>query len=300
MTDTVPSAAADPAAAVSPFSPAGQGAVPMADAATSAAGAEAIPADAAASALPADAAALPADGMMPPVDAGPFADVLALLAAGGWIMYVLAGLSVIAAAVIIVKLLQLVSLRPWATGPVRRALHLWRTGRGREALPALEKARSPVAQVLRVALETRLDPHIGEQASREEAERVAGLHLDRLAGGLRLLAAIAALSPLLGLLGTVIGMIDAFQALENAGSRVDPSILSGGIWVALLTTAAGLVVAIPAAAAHQWLEGIVERTSRAMEDAATQVFTQQPATALRRAAETLPVGRAPAASGAAE
>ncbi|GAA0602961.1 MotA/TolQ/ExbB proton channel family protein [Caenispirillum bisanense] len=269
MTDTVPAAAADPAAAVPPFAAEG----PEAAATSSVAGAM-------------------------PADAGPFADALGLLSAGGPIMYVLAALSVIAAAVIIVKLLQLAALRPWATGAVRRALHLWRTGRGRDALPALDKTRSPVAQVLRVALETRLDPNVSETAAREEAERVAGLHLDRLAGGLRLLAAIAALSPLLGLLGTVIGMIDAFQALENAGSRVDPSILSGGIWVALLTTAAGLVVAIPAAAAHQWLEGIVERTGRAMEDAATQVFTQQPATALRRAADTLP-GRAPAA-GAAE
>lgn len=122
--------------------------------------------------------------------------------------------------------------------------------------------------------------------AREEAERVANLHLDRLGQGLRLLAVIATLSPLLGLLGTVIGMIDAFRALEAAGNKVDPSILSGGIWVALLTTAAGLVVAIPAAAAHQWMEGIVERAGRAMEDVATQVFTHQPAAAFRRRDET--------------
>ncbi len=80
---------------------------------------------------------------------------------------------------------------------------------------------------------------------------------------------------MIGLLGTVLGMINAFQALQNAGNRVDPSILSGGIWVALLTTAAGLIIAIPAAAAHNWMEGVVYRVQRAMEDAATRVFTVQ-------------------------
>ena len=70
-------------------------------------------------------------------------------------------------------------------------------------------------------------------------------------------------------------MINAFQALQNAGNKVDPSILSGGIWVSLLTTAAGLIIAIPAAAAHNWMEGVVYRAQRAMEDAVTRVFTAQ-------------------------
>ena len=70
-------------------------------------------------------------------------------------------------------------------------------------------------------------------------------------------------------------MISAFQAVQSAGNRVDPSILSGGIWVALLTTAAGLIIAIPAAAAHNWMEGVVYRAQRAMEDAVTRVFTGQ-------------------------
>ena len=125
-----------------------------------------------------------------------------------------------------------------------------------------------------------------EEQAKEEVTRVAGLELDNLRSGLRLLALIATLSPLLGLLGTVLGMIDAFRALEAAGNRVDPAILSGGIWVALLTTAAGLIVAIPAAAAHNWLEGMVYRVRRGMEDAATRVFTQHAgAQAARRQAQ---------------
>jgi biopolymer transport protein ExbB len=86
---------------------------------------------------------------------------------------------------------------------------------------------------------------------------------------------IGTLSPLLGLFGTVLGMIEAFRRLEAAGSRVDPSILSGGIWGALLTTAVGLAVAIPTIAALNWLERRVERLAHDMDDAAARVFTSR-------------------------
>ena len=110
---------------------------------------------------------------------------------------------------------------------------------------------------------------------REEVERVARSKLDGLERGLPLLSLIATVSPLLGLLGTVLGMIEAFQQLENAGDRVDPAILSGGIWEALLTTAAGLSVAIPAAAFFTWLQRSVDVAGQYMEDAATRIFTAE-------------------------
>ena len=78
---------------------------------------------------------------------------------------------------------------------------------------------------------------------------------------------------MLGLFGTVLGMIKAFQRLEEAGSQVNPAILSGGIWEALLTTAAGLAVAIPAVAALNWLESKLDRLTHHMEDGLTRVFT---------------------------
>jgi biopolymer transport protein ExbB len=62
----------------------------------------------------------------------------------------------------------------------------------------------------------------------------------------------------LGLFGTVLGMIAAFQSLQSAGTQVDPSVLAGGIWVALLTTAAGLAVAMPTALVLSWLESRME------------------------------------------
>ena len=69
-------------------------------------------------------------------------------------------------------------------------------------------------------------------------------------------------------------MIAAFAELENAGSQVDPSILSGGIWEALLTTAAGLAVAIPTVAVLNWLERAADRTAHEMDSAVTQIFTE--------------------------
>jgi biopolymer transport protein ExbB len=78
---------------------------------------------------------------------------------------------------------------------------------------------------------------------------------------------------LLGLFGTVLGMIEAFRAMEAAGARVDPSILSGGIWQALLTTAVGLGVAIPVSIAHSWLERRVEVEASSMQDKLDRLMT---------------------------
>lgn len=112
---------------------------------------------------------------------------------------------------------------------------------------------------------------------REEVERSAINQLNQLRSFLRPLEIIASLSPLLGLLGTVLGMITAFQQMEGAGSQVDPSVLSGGIWQALLTTAVGLAVAILVVTMHSWLERKIERIANNINDAVTQVFTSQEA-----------------------
>jgi len=79
-------------------------------------------------------------------------------------------------------------------------------------------------------------------------------------------------SQVLGLFGTVTGMIGAFQALQEAGAQADPATLAGGIWQALLTTAAGMAVAIPAQIALTGFEGVLDRLRRDLEDRATAVF----------------------------
>jgi biopolymer transport protein ExbB len=217
-------------------------------------------------------------GAVDPTEAVPLGAVeqfIRIMEDGGPVLYLLLVISILALTLIIAKLFQFWMLRVHGHGFVEPVLYAWRSGRHGEALEILNSQRNPVARVLEVALHGPADEARGEDLLKEEITRVAGLQLDNLRSGLRPLALIATLSPLIGLLGTVIGMINAFQALQSAGNKVDPSILSGGIWVALLTTAAGLIVAIPAAAAHNWMEGVVYRTQRAMEDAVTRVFTGQ-------------------------
>jgi biopolymer transport protein ExbB len=121
---------------------------------------------------------------------------------------------------------------------------------------------------------------------REEVMRYGGDVLQSMRGWFRPLEVVASLAPLLGLFGTVLGMISAFQQLEAAGNQVNPAILSGGIWVALLTTAAGLAVAMPVVVILNWLERRVDRLAHEMDDCVTQIFTQDLSVDLPRTAAT--------------
>ena len=199
----------------------------------------------------------------------PIADVVE---AGGPIIIILALLSVLSLAIVGVKLIQFFFVRPGDYRFVERAADILAGGKLEEALEFVSGRRGVVARVMETALRGRV-LGVPNAKLREEVERVARFKLDGLESGLPFLSLIATISPLLGLLGTVLGMIEAFQQLENAGDRVDPAILSGGIWEALLTTAAGLSVAIPAAAFYTWLQRTVDVSGQHMEDAATRVFT---------------------------
>ncbi len=113
-------------------------------------------------------------------------------------------------------------------------------------------------------------------AVREDVERLAGRQLTDMRSGLRVLDAIAQVAPLLGLFGTVLGMIEAFRQLQAAGSQVDPSMLAGGIWIALLTTAVGLGVAMPVSLVLSVFEARIAREQAVMEDVFTAAFTGAP------------------------
>ena len=88
----------------------------------------------------------------------------------------------------------------------------------------------------------------------ETLSLTANRQVRKLERGLGVLELITTIAPILGLTGTVTGMISTFQAIGEHGSRVDPSVLAGGIWEALITTAAGLLVALPAHVAYHFLE----------------------------------------------
>ena len=113
-------------------------------------------------------------------------------------------------------------------------------------LKDMARQRPPVMEPLLEALEKG----VGEK----EIGLVGTRQVRRLERGLGTLSLVSVISPLLGLTGTVLGMIRAFQAIAGAGSRVEPSLLAGGIWEALITTAAGLLVAIAAHVGFHYLD----------------------------------------------
>lgn len=196
------------------------------------------------------------------------------LDAGGPVVLILGAMSVVALAIILVKLWQFAAARAWDRRTARRAVALHRSGRSIEAISLASKSRNPVAEVVAYALRGCLRRDIDEAVVREEVARLASERIEALRAYLRPLEVIASLSPLLGLFGTVLGMIEAFQQLQNAGSQVNPAVLSGGIWEALLTTAVGLAVAIPVVAILAWIERVIEGVTHEMETVVTQVFTR--------------------------
>ncbi len=110
-----------------------------------------------------------------------------------------------------------------------------------------------------------IDSHQTENLIEQEINILISKEFKKANSFLPSLEIISQVSPLIGLLGTVIGMIDSFNELELGGSLVDPSILAGGIWTALLTTAMGLIVAIPALISHYFLDKKVSSLSENFE-----------------------------------
>ena len=211
-------------------------------------------------------------GLSPSLD-GVVAHVLKFLQTGGPVVAILLVMSIVAMALVLVKLGQFYAVRIGQRQFINSAWVAYRAGDAARVLAELSLVRNPIARVMEAAIRGQTRAEIPEATVREEVTRVANLHLERLRSYLRGLEVIGTLSPLLGLFGTVLGMIDAFQQLEAVGNRVDATVLSRGIWEALLTTAVGLTVAIPVVAIATWLERKVDRLGHDMEDAATRVFT---------------------------
>ncbi|MGR3617996.1 MAG: MotA/TolQ/ExbB proton channel family protein [Roseovarius sp.] len=192
---------------------------------------------------------------------------------GGPALWVIAALSVLTLALILWKIWRLMLTGAWSGAMTERAVALWQHGQATEATALLRPRRSLRARLALAAMEAAQASRWTEAQAREETTRVAKTLLNEARTGLRALELIATIAPLVGLLGTVLGMIAAFQALQTSGSSADPSILAGGIWEALLTTAAGMAVAIPASMALTWFESVADHVQADMEDAATRIFT---------------------------
>jgi biopolymer transport protein ExbB len=195
------------------------------------------------------------------------------LIAGGPVIWALSVFSVIGLTVASFKIWQLFVQLKVSDSSAERAFKLLEDGKKPEALILINGHRNPSAKVLSRCLQLFANQSLNHQQARDEAYRGARLQAEQLNSHLRILEVIATLAPLLGLLGTVLGMIEAFRAMEAAGEHVNPAILSGGIWQALLTTAAGLIVAIPISLLHSWLERCAERQTQSIQNTIEYAFT---------------------------
>jgi len=181
---------------------------------------------------------------------------------GGILMWPLALCSVLALAFMVERFLR---LRESELGSTRYGQELLDAVAARGAGGALAKVSGeprPLGRIVRPALEGG-----AATAEREKAVEDAGAReVDRLSANLRPLVVIGILAPLLGFLGTVFGMIQCFAEISVREGQADPSDLAAGISQALITTAAGLCIAIPTQAAYFWFKARIERFTRRAED----------------------------------
>lgn len=188
--------------------------------------------------------------------------LLETMVRGGWVMVPIFILSILTIYLFVERLLVLRKAKadPEAiTDRIRAFVH---SGDIRGALRYCDTENKPITHILKVGLE-RLGRPIGEIQDAVQAQgRYEAFELEKRTD---LLASIAGIAPMLGFLGTVAGMIRAFQQIQNLQGNVNPSVLAGGIWEALLTTAAGLAVGIVAFFFYNWLLNRINRYVNAME-----------------------------------
>lgn len=192
-------------------------------------------------------------------------ETLRMLGQGGWIMIAIALCSLIAVTIILERASALRRKRVLD----RRVLHAIQSYQGEQSVQqatiTCQRARGAFARIIEDVLRFR---HLEHAQAIEALHAVGRTQVGRLQRGLTALEIVAAVSPLLGLLGTVLGMVTVFNAITAEGLG-NPQVLSAGISQALITTVAGLCVAIPALAFHSLFSKRVEDLATEMQDRAT-------------------------------
>ena len=188
-------------------------------------------------------------------------DLVELFSLGGFVLPILILAAIIALAIIGNRFWVLQRARIVPAGLVEQVADLVEGGKLPQAVKRLYENDTPVARILLVALQQIGQPRDAIKELVEDAGRHEMAHLDRY---LNFLGSIAGVAPLLGLLGTVFGIMHAFAAIGAVGMG-DPKALAGGIAEALITTAAGLIVAIPSLLFYRYFRGRVEALVLATE-----------------------------------
>ncbi|MCU7905553.1 MAG: MotA/TolQ/ExbB proton channel family protein [Candidatus Thiodiazotropha sp. (ex Epidulcina cf. delphinae)] len=190
-----------------------------------------------------------------------------LVKSGGWLMLPIIVCSIVALGIVFERLWSLQRKRVMPDYLMKQIVRLHKEGKLNLADINKLRTSSPLGRILSAGLINRKH---NKEVMKEAIEEVGRQVVHDLERYLNTLGTIASISPLLGLLGTVIGMIKVFSVIVTAGVG-DPGVLAGGISEALITTAAGLSVAIPTLMFHRYFSGLIDRLVIGMEEQALKL-----------------------------
>ena len=192
-----------------------------------------------------------------------------ILAEGGWLMAPIALCSVIAIAIIVEKFVTLRKARISTGHFLLQLKNAILKGHMDEALNLCSNTPGPVAKVLHKGIEKA---HRDKKEMQETIQNAGKEEVYYLERHLAILATIAGVAPLIGFLGTVTGMIQAFMEIQRLGGNVNSTVLAGGIWEALITTAAGLTVGIIAFVFYNYLVTKIQKLVFEMESSSNEIL----------------------------
>src|SRR3989449_3131367 len=192
-----------------------------------------------------------------------------LLSKGGPMIYLILGASAVALAVFVERVLHFHRAHINSMEFLNGVRNVLKRDNLVEALSICDATPGPVARLVKTAI---LNRERGREGVRESLEEAGLIEVPPLENKLNLLATIAQITPLMGLLGTVLGFIEIFTQLQNKATLANMQDLSHGVWQALICTAAGLTVAIPCYAAYNYLVSRVNAIVLDMEKAATEII----------------------------
>lgn len=195
-------------------------------------------------------------------------ELFSIFLKGGIIMWFILACSVIGLTVIIDRYIVIRKAKINVPAFMVRIRGLLKKKDVSGAISYCMEEKSPVANIIRKGL-TKYK--LGHERVKEAIENAGRQEISKLEKGLAVLASISGIAPLLGFLGTVTGMITAFMTIEDLAGSANPSDLAGGIWEALLTTAFGLMVGIPALAFYNYFVSAVKKLVGDMETVANDV-----------------------------
>lgn len=202
-----------------------------------------------------------------PAASGQSISFLELLIKGGWLMIPIFILSVVAVYVIAERWRTLKSAQTDVDDFLRTISEMLKDGNRERALTYCDSVDKPISRILTAGIRRLGRPlHEIEDAIKNEGKKET-YHLEK---HMSWLASIAAVEPLLGFTGTVTGLIEAFMSISTLGGAANPSILAGGVYEALITTAAGLIIGIIALGAYNYLLGKINRIVFELENASTE------------------------------